>query len=239
MHDPLKHSIRSCNGNDDVRRAMTKIADNDILSRLAMEPSKFSLPRYWLQNASLRKVFDSAVPLTSSLVDSKWTAGHHRQPEADVPSAAKLLVAGRVVETGQVSWRRRTVRGGVAIRPTDTVVVLVASNSGVQDVHMARVGEEGEPSVHVSFFRVVAIWVAPDGQLAAVVSPFACAAHGAWTLDESRVLHLPMGHGVRRALALHDCTSACSARERSSIYHDSTNSLVLYGREQGYPPRQG
>jgi len=239
MHQPLKRSIRSGNGHDDVRRAMTKMVDNEIVSRLAMEPSKFSLPRYWLQHASLRKLFDSAGPLASSLVDSKWTAGHYRQPESVVPSAAKLLVAGRVAETCHVSWRRHTVRGGVAIRPTDTVVVLVASDAGVQDVHVARVGEEGEPSVHVSFFRVVAIWVAPDGQPAAVVSPFACAAHGAWTLDESRVLHLPMGHGVRRALALHDCTSACSARERSSICHDNTNSWVLYGREQGYPPRQG
>jgi len=239
MHQPLKHSIRSGNGHDDVRRAMTKMMDNEIVSRLAMEPSKFSLPRYWLQHASLRKLCDSAVPLPSSLVDSKWTAGHYRQPEADVPIAAKLLVAGRVAETGHVSWPRHTVRGGVAIRPTDTVVVLVASGAGVQDVHVARVGEEGEPSFHVSFFRVVAIWVASDGQPSSVVSQFACAAHGAWKLDESRVLHLPMGHGVRRALTLHDCTSACSARECSSNLHDSTNSGVLCGREQGYPPRQG
>jgi len=112
MHQPLKHSIRSGNGHDDMRSAMTKMMGNEIVSRLAMEPSKFSLPRYWLQHASLRKLRDFSVPLPSSLVDSKWTAGHYRQPEADVPIAAKLLVAGRVAETGHVSWPRHTVRGG-------------------------------------------------------------------------------------------------------------------------------
>jgi len=77
MHQPLKLSICSGNGHDDVNRAMTKMVDNEIVSRLAMYPSKFDVLSFWLRQASLRMLFQSAVPLASLPVESAWTAGRH------------------------------------------------------------------------------------------------------------------------------------------------------------------
>jgi len=239
MHQPLKLSIRSGNGHDDVNRAMTNMVDNEIVSRLAMDPSKFDVPSFWLRQASLRKLFQSAVPLASRPVEGAWTAGRHCAKEDDVPACAKRLVEGRVTGTFKVSWRRHAVRGGVAVRPSDTVAVLVASDAGEDAVHVVNSGEEGAPGAHVSFFHVVALWVEADGRPSAVVSPFSVASHGAWRLDASGVLHLPMGRAVRKALAVHDCTSACCALATGRVRHDGTNSWVVYGREHGFPPRQG
>ena len=192
MHQPLKLSIRSDNGHNDVLRAMTKVIDNEIVARLAMDAAKFDVPACWLQHSSMRHLFGTAVPLSSLPVHGGWKAGRHGEEEANVPTAAQLLVTERVSAPYEVNWRRHCVRGGFAIRPADTVAVLVASDTGQTAVHVVDDCEEGQLGVHVSFFHVVALWVAPDGQPAAVVSPFFDAMHGACSLDTSRVLHLPI-----------------------------------------------
>ena len=239
MHQPLKRSIRGGNGHNDVHRAMSKMVDNEVVARLALDPAKFGVPSFWLRQTSLSKLFESAVPLASRPAGDGWTAGRQREEEQGISSAAKLLVSGYVTGAVEASWRRHAVRAGVAVRRADAVAVLVNSDSGEDAVHTVDVGEENAVGVHASFFHVVALWVAPNGRLSAVVSPFVVASQGAWTLDTFRVLHLPLGRGVRKALALHDCTSACSALKTGRVSHDATNSWVLYVRERGFPPRQG
>lgn len=131
------------------------------------------------------------------------------------------------------------MRGGAAVRPSDTFAVLVTSDAGEDAVHVVSSGEEGAPGANDSFFYVVTLWVEADGRPSTVVSPFSVASHGAWRLDASGVLHLPMSRAVRKALAVHDCTSVCCALATGRVCHDDTNSWVVYGREHGLSPRQG
>jgi len=181
MHQPLKLSIRSDNGHNDVLRAMTEVIDNETVSRLAMDAAKFDVPAFWPQLSSMRQLFGTAVPLSSLPVQGGWKAGRHGEEEANVPIAAQLLVTERVSAPFEVSWRRHCVRGGLAIRPADTVAVLVASDTGQTAVHVVDDGEEGQLGVHVSFFHVVALWVAPDGQPAAVtLSLMQCMERAVW-----------------------------------------------------------
>lgn len=91
--------------------------------------------------------------------------------------------------------------------------------------------------MHMSFFRVVALFVELQLRASAVVHPFVpTAVEQMCTEDTSCLLLVEVSPSVRRAMALHDCTGRCRADEALRMVHDGTISWLLCGRQHGYLP---
>jgi len=122
----------------------------------------------------------------------------------------------------------------------DAVAVLVVSDFAVTHVHTVRSGEQSLAGVHVSFFRVVAIFSGVRSFARAVVHPFVpSGAPQVHTLISTSSFLLYMACPVRKAMALHDCTGLCQPSDSRRIKNDATNPWLLYGRREGYPARSG
>jgi len=237
-HKEAKHAIRTGNGRDDSLRAMTVMVDHEIISRIALDPTVFGVPRAWLEHRSLRHLFRQALPLWT-MPSPFWTVG----PRLDerVPTEASDVLSACLPPGSSVSWRLRCRRGTAdKVAVGDAVAVLVVSDAGMDVVDVVRSGDERMPGVHVSFFRVVGLFTSPACCVGAVVRPFqAVDGAGFHAVDATRALLLRFGPSVRRALALHNCTDDCQATATGRVVHGDMNVWTLYGRRQGYPPRSG
>jgi len=239
-HQPLKRAIARGNGLDDAYRAMSSVVETEIISRVKLDPSFFSIPAPWLLHRSMGRLQRQALPLWS-LPRPAWCVGRTRARDGPVPDFAQLAVANHGGCPGLVSWRKTCQRGdGEVLCAGDAVAVLVVSDFAVTHVHTVRSGEEALAGVHVSFFRVVAIFAGVGSFARAVVHPFVpSGAPQVHTLNSTSSLLLDMARPVRKAMALHDCTGLCQPSDTRRIEHDATNSWLLYGRREGYPARSG
>lgn len=237
FHQQLKRSIVRGNGHDDALRAMRRYVEQEVASRLRLDSEAFGVPASWCNLLGIKEQLLATTPLWSQDSDD-WCVGAPTLSSDDVSPAAKVLM-NSLVPGWSVSWRSRCTRGAsesVAVR--DTVAALVASDRGDRVVDIAVGQAAYDSEAKVSFFQVCAFLRMQSGQAAAVVHPFSASSGGGHRIvQRDKFQFLRMQVGVRRAVALHMCDSACTEDGHGGLVHSEVNAWRLLGRRDGYPAR--
>lgn len=218
-HQTLKRAISCANGHDDAHRAMSTLVESEIMSRVRLQPYFFSLPDHW----SIQPLQRDALPLWSHDRGARGP-GRALAKEVSVPPSVRELVSSDCDNHHFLFKRRKRHRGEAqVICPGEAISVLAMSFFGVRNVHSVRVWQESLCGVHMSFFRVVALFEELQRGASAVVHPFVpTAVEQMCTEDTSCLLVVEVSRSVRRAMALHDCTGRCRADEALRMVQDGT-----------------
>lgn len=239
-HQPVKRAITTGNGRDDAGRALERVRQCELASRLGAQPSFFGVPPDWMQHAGIRAALSKANPL-SSQPSGPWSSWGGKLSSALVPVAGRRLVYERYGSSVEVKWWGRATRSGTneKVQIGDAVAVLVLPVRGLSAVNVARGINCSHPRASVAFFSLAGILTTPQGTCSAVVHPYVDVPDTQdVSIDSARVLYLPLDRAVRRALVLHSCEHGCAAL-RSGVGHSDLNRWRVFGRAQGYPARQG
>lgn len=239
-HEPVKRAITTGNGWDDAGRAMERVRQCELASRLLAQPSFFGVPSDWLEHAGVRAALSKANALWSQS-SGPWKTCGGRLVNALVPAAGRELVLTRFGSSFMVRWEGRASRSGSGekVQIADALAVLVLPSEWLMAVNVARGADSGNPLASVAFFSLAAVLTTPRGTCAAVVHPFQPIANSAdVSVDVGRVMYLPLDVSVRRALVLHSCQHGCLSL-RSAVGHSDTNRWRVLGRADGYPSRHG
>lgn len=239
-HQPVKRAIVTGNGWDDAGRALERVRQCELASRLTAQPSFFGVPSSWMDHAGVRVALSKTMSL-SSQPSGMWRSGGRRLASALVPVAVRALVACRYAQNFEVKWWKRASRSGSddKVRAGDALAVLVLPSPGQTTVNVAREADCSNHLSVVAFYSLAAVFTTPQGTPSAAVHPFEAIPHTAdVAVDTTRVLYLPLDALVRRALVLHSCNQGCAALQ-SGARHSSLNRWRVFGRADGYPSRQG
>lgn len=239
-HQPVKRAITSGNGWDDAGRAMERVRQCELASRLKAQPSFFGVPPAWMQHSGVRAAVNKSVGL-SSQSSGPWRSWGRKLPATTVPAAVRAHVAARYAASFDVKWWGRATRCGAGelVKLGDAVAVLVLPTSGLTAVNVARGAGCRHPRAFVAFYSIAAVLTSPQGTCSAIVHPFVSIPGTAdVSVDSGSVLYLPMDECVRRALVLHSCQNMCGSL-RSGVSHSDSNRWRVFGRANGYPSRQG
>lgn len=237
-HQPMKRAIQKGNGHDDAGRAMRRMQQMELLSRIGSGAAHFNIPDSWMSHPGVVSAMRCSTALHST-VPSAWTTDGSTVDPGLLPPAATALASQFLPVNASCLWRRRATRGsGRSISPGDTICVLTSGGAGRLCVNVAasRRGHVEE----VRFFLLVGIFEGTAGANA-IVSPYARAGNGSVfrrVLD--RYQFLKLGTTVRRALALHCCGDDCvPSKSAYRVEHNQDNSWYVLGRREGYPSRSG
>lgn len=239
-HQPVKRAITTGNGWDDAGRAMERVRQCELASRLLAEPSFFGVPPEWLAHQGIQAALSKAHALHSQ-PSGPWKTCGRRLVPALVPVAGQELAMSRFGSSSIVKWWGRASRSGAAdkVQLGDALAVLVLPSAGLTAVNVAYGTDSGHPLARTAYFSIAAVLTTPHGTCSAVVHPFlSIAGSSDVSVDVSRVMYLPLDCNVRRALVLHSCQHGCSSL-RSAVGHSGTNRWRVLGRADGYPSRHG
>jgi len=221
-HQFIKRAMRRGNGRDDARRAMVRVVEAELVSRLRLDPAHFGIDKAWTTHAGVREAFKSAYPLWS--VDSAaWQLSGPNVVAANGFERAEA-VAKRFAGAASIRWRARATRGDDSwVTAGDAVRVLVTSHASTSREFVDASKTLREPDTKVAYFRVVALCSSAPGLVAAIVNPYGDAdARGMRSVMASYFQYLLMAPAVRRALVVHDCDS-CQPNESRRMMHSASN----------------
>lgn len=237
-HQPMKRAIQRGNGHDDAGRAMRRMQQTELLSRIASSAAFFKIPSSWTSHPGV----DSALRCCATLHSATtccWATGGSTVDACNLPAAASSLAAHFLPAKTPCVWRSRATRGsGRSISAGDTVCVLTSGGVGRLCVNVASSRRGSAESVR--FFLLVGIFEGSSGANA-IVSPYTQAEEN----DVRRRVgdtyqFLKLGGSVRRALALHCCGDGCGPSTSSyGVTHTQENAWYVLGRRDGYPARSG
>jgi len=236
-HQPLKRAIATGNGRDDAWRALERVLQGELASRIALQPSFFKIKAEWLNHAGIRAHLRLAKPLWSQPT-AHWRCSGGTLLSSYVPEEVRALVRDRWDSTFVPRWRGRDTRGDMGrLKLGDCVGVLVLSTPGHATVNV--VNGSGAKCGVTAYYRAVAFLDDIGGSPAAVVHPLVLIDGSPdMCVDLARFLYLPLFDGVRRALLLHSCRCECMLTP-SGTGHSSTNRCRVFGRPNGYASRSG
>lgn len=237
-HQPMKRAIQKSNGHDDAARAMRRMQQMELLSRITSNAAFFNIPSSWMSHPGVSSSLQCSTALHSAATRCWATHGSTRDP-SELPAAATALAAHFLPSNAPCVWRGRAARGcGRSLSIGDSVCVLTSGGVGRLYVNVASARRR--LAQHVGFFLLIGIFEGSTGANA-IVSPY--------TYDSERSVHRRVGDKyqflkldmtVRRALALHCCSDDCGPSSSSyGMTHSQENSWYLLGRRDGYPSRSG
>jgi len=241
FHQPLKRSIVRGNGHNDARRALSRYVEQEVVSRMSLDPSLIGVPENWCTAPGVRQQLRAASPLWSHDSDD-WVIGRGLAPECSIPAGAEELASSLSHMIAPIRWRSSCSRGeSERLLVCDAVAVLTTGFTGGRKVDVAVGLLAYSNGATVSFFRVCALLQLPCGQAGAIVCPFILRdAAGTVFFSSSTFLFIRMQVGVRRALCMHACSEdACSETAEGGMAHGDANVWHLLGRQDGYPSRSG
>ena len=241
FHQPLKRSIVRGNGRSDASRAMSRYIEQEVVSRLRLDPNVLGVREDWCEAPGVRQQLRTASPLWSQDSDD-WVIGRDTMPAGTVPDGAEQLAASMSHMLSPINWRSSCSRGGSErVAVGDAVAILTTGFAGGRSVDVAVGLLAYNNGAVVSFFRVCAFLRLPCGQAGAIVCPFVDHDEGgSWSLSASTFLFVRMQVGVRRALCLHACEKdECCKTVDGEMDHGDTNAWHVLGRQDGYPSRSG
>lgn len=237
-HQPMKRAIQKGNGHDDAGRAMRRMQQMELLSRINSDAAPFNIPSSWMSHPGVASALQCSTALHSAA--SRCWSTHGRTLDArELPAAATSLAAQFLPSNAPCVWHARAARGrGHSLSMGDTVCVLTSGGDGRLCVNVAS-ARRGAVQ-RVSYFLLIGIFEGSGGANA-IVSPY--------TYDRQNRVHrrvgdryqfLKLSMTVRRALALHCCGDGCAPSTSSyGVTHSPDNSWYLLGRRDGYPSRSG
>jgi len=238
-HQPLKRAITTGNGRNDALRAVRRMQQGELASRIALQPAYFGIDPEWLKHAGVMAHLRTSKPLWSQ-PSGDWRCSGGRMFGSQVPIAARALIQARWHQSFVAKWKGRATRGEDGrLVVGDCVGVLVVPVAARSEVCVARREEVRGPLCRTAYFRTVAFLDNPSGLPAAVVQPFVPIPDSDDVrVDSERFLYLPLVPGVRRALLLHSCCCSCSLQPSGSG-HSYVNRWRVFGRPDGFPSRSG
>lgn len=237
-HQPMKRAIQKGNGHDDAGRAMRRMQQMELLSRIASCSSYFNIPSSWMSHPGVKSAMQCSTTLHSAATPG-WTTRGATQDPCKLPAAASSLAAHFLPSNAPCVWHSRATRGcGRSVTVGDTVCVLTSGGVGRLCVNVAS--SRRGPTQQVSFFLLVGIFEGSAGANA-IVSPYSQDEESKlYRVMGERYQFLKLGMTVRRALALHCCGAGCGPSSTSyGVTHSQVNSWHLLGRRDGYPSRAG
>jgi len=233
-HQPLKRAMVQGNGHDDAKRAMMRVVEEELVSRLRLDPSYFGIPKEWTAHPGVQEALKKAMPLWSE-ESTSWRLAGATVPVADVPEQARERAAAYMRSDATPRWRQRSTRGDDAwVGVGDTVGVLVTSEARSRRAFVDHSRELGAANTVVAYFRVMAFCSSGHGPPFAIVNPYGSPdKNGTRSIRFSRFQYLPLVPSMRRALVVHDCDT-CQPNEQRRMAHTAVNRWVILQR-----PRSG
>lgn len=222
-HQFIKRAMRRGNGHNDARRAMVRVVEAELVSRLRLDAAYFGVDQQWTANAGVQEALKVAYPLWS-LDSPAWRLSGPTVMVADVTERAARVATRYMGSAPIIQWRKRATRGDDAwVTSGDAVRVLVTSDASLGREFVECSGTLRESGTTVAFFRVVALCSSGHDQAVAIVNPYSEASRGgSRSVMENHFQYLPMLPSVRRALVVHDCDS-CQPNEQRRMTHSATN----------------
>lgn len=237
-HQPMKRAIQKGNGHDDAGRAMRRMQQMELLSRIASSAAPFNIPSSWMSHPGVSSALHCSRALHSAAT-SCWATHGSTVDASKLPAGASALAAHFLPAKAAGVWRSRATRGsGGSISTGDTVCVLTSGGAGRLCVNVAA-SRRGTVQ-QVKYFFVVGIFEGSSGANA-VVSPYTYDREShVYRREGATYQFLKLGVTVRRALALHCCGDGCGPSTTSyGVTHSQENSWYVLGRRDGYPSRSG
>lgn len=237
-HQPMKRAMVNGNGHDDAGRAMRRMQQAEMVSRIATDASFFNLPQSWTSSPGISDAL-LCSPLLHSLPSGSWRVCGSIMDPAHLPLEARALAAQFRPEQAHCVWSTRVSRGnGQSLSTGDTVCVLTSGAAGRMCVNVA--GVRRGTAQTVAFFFIVGVFSGTSGPNA-IVSPYESNGEsGVFRLAVGVYKFLKLHDTVRRALALHRCGENCfKSMDECGMRHNSDNAWYLIGRREGYPFRSG
>lgn len=237
-HQPMKRAMVKGNGHDDAGRAMRRMQQAEMVSRLATDASFFDLPESWTSFPGISDALSCSPVLHSAASSSWWVCGSIMDP-SHIPVDARALAAQFRPEQAPCVWSSRVSRGqGQSLSTGDTVCVLTSGGAGRRCVNVA--GVRRGTVQEVSFFFIVGVFAGTSGPNA-IVSPYESSSEcGVHCRVGGVYKFLKLQRTVRRALALHRCGQQCLvSTDECGMRHNDDNAWYLIGRREGYPFRSG
>lgn len=237
-HQPMKRAMVKGNGHDDAGRAMRRMQQAEMVSRIAMDASFFNLPKSWTSCPGISDAL-SCSPALHSVSGSSWRLCGSLVDPARIPLEAQALAAQFLPEQARCVWSSRVSRGhGQSLSMGDTVCVLTSGGAGRRCVNVAGVRRGAVQAV--AFFIIVGVFAGSSGPNA-IVSPYeSIGESGVYCRVSGVYKFLKLYDTVRRALALHRCGEQCvGSADECGMRHNDGNAWYLIGRREGYPFRSG
>jgi len=222
IHQPAKKAIKQSNGWEDAARAVERMCESELISRLALDPAHFGVPAHWLLHTGARLALASSLQLWSGTARG-WSVHGGVINAAVAPEAARSLARFFVPAGFHTAWYSRASRGrGDILYVGGAVAVLVR---GADRGRCVDVADDRQDNESVSaFYRVAAIFKGRQDVPCAVVQPFQRAPHGGgYMLLSTRLLFLKLHVNVRRAVVMHQCDSECVI-SMAGVVHGARNS---------------
>jgi len=234
-HQPLKRAITTGNGLNDALRAVRRIQQGELASRIALQPAYFGIDPEWLKHAGVMAPLRTSKPLWSQ-PSGDWRGSGGRMFGSQVPIAARALIQARWHQSFVAKWKGRAKRGeDRRLVVGDRVGVLVVPVAARCEVCVARREEVRGPLCRTAYFPTVAFLDNPSGLPETVVEPFVPIPDSDDVrVDSERFLYFPLVTGVRRALLLHRCCCSRSLQPSGSG-HSQINLGRVFGRPDGFP----
>jgi len=221
-HQFIMRAMRRGNGRDDARRAMVRVVEVELVSRLRLDPTYFGVEKRWTAHAGVKEALKTTYPLWSE-ESAPWQLSGPIVTAANVLERAESL-AKRFCGTGALRWRARATRGDDAwVTSGDAVRVLITSDASIAREYVDCSKTLRERDTKVAYFRVVALCSSASGLVAAIVNPYDEEdAGGTRSVMEADHQYLVMAPAGRRALVVHDCDT-CRPNASRRMTHSMSN----------------
>ena len=233
-HQPLKRAMVRGNGHDDAKRAMMRVVEGELASRLRMEPARFGIPDDWTAHAGVNEALKNAMPLWSES-SAPWRLTGATVLLANVPQQAKDVAASSTRVGATLRWRERANRGNDDwVSVGDSVAVLVTSEAHSRRQFFDCSRTLGASGTTVAYFRVVGIASSDGGHPFSSVNPYGPADdEGCRVVRHRHFQYMPLVASARRAWVVHGCDE-CKPNENHRTAHSAANRWVILQR-----PRSG
>jgi len=107
---PLKREMVRGNRHDDAKRAMMRVVEGELASRLLMDPARFGIPENWTAHSGVNEARKNAMPLWSES-SAPWRFTGATVLLANVPQQAKDVAVSTTRVGATLRWRERATRG--------------------------------------------------------------------------------------------------------------------------------
>jgi len=203
---PRKRTITTGNGRNDALRAVRRMPQGELASRIALQPAYIGIDPESLKHAEVMAHLRTSKPLWSQ-ASGYWRCSGGRMFGSQVPIAARALIQAGWHQSFVAKLKGRARRGEDGrLVPSDCVGFLVFPVAARREVCVARREEVRGPLCPTAYFRTVAFLDNPNGLPAAVVQSFVPIPDSEdLRFDSERFPYVPLVPGVRRAMLLHSC----------------------------------